>query len=40
VTNRLRRWLYRQLRADIEKAIRSELLSSDCCCSAMPHRYT
>lgn len=35
----LRRWLINLLRDDIQLIVNSELLSSDCCCSAMPHRY-
>lgn len=38
---RLRRWLrsflLNLLRDDIELIVNSELLASDCCCSAMPH---
>lgn len=39
----LRRWLYWQLHDEIQyeihRIVNSELLASDCCCSALPHRY-
>lgn len=36
----IRRWLLNLLRDDIELIVNSELLSSDCCCSATSHRYS